>query len=81
MVVNVYGGLEWGFHDAKRVAGNSAIDERCVGLLGVWGALGAPVVPVEVGGPSGGVADCSKGAPPNPIFNGDMGEVLGWQES
>ena len=73
-MAKVYGGLEWNFLDASTRLETVPLESNASGSWGCRVALGCLVVSVEVGGPGNGMANCQKGATPNPFFSGAMGK-------
>ena len=52
-------------------------DFRRVGIMGLWRILGHSVVPVEVGGQSQRLVDCTKGAAAYPVRLSSLGQTMG----
>ena len=53
------------------------IDFRRVGIMGLWHILGHSVVPVEVGGHSQRLVDCTEGAAAYPVRLSSLGQTMG----
>ena len=72
----LHGRMERGIPDIQNDATANPPSVRCIGVLGVRGVLGPPLVPVAVGRENLKLDDCAKRTIADRLQLGDMGQTL-----